>query len=145
MVQGVIHSRPGPTLKRRLLKGMYAQRINPAVLKLAGGRWSPWAKLRHVGRRSGRLYTTPVLATVVSDGLLIPLPFGPDTDWCRNLLAADRFSLRWHGHDYILEAPRVIETVVHEWQQGLGQRERPAAVRIRSAAACPRGASRPVM
>jgi deazaflavin-dependent oxidoreductase (nitroreductase family) len=110
MIHAASSSKPRPTLKRRLLEAVYRQGFNPVVLKLAGRRWSPWASLRHVGRRSGRQYITPVLAVAVADGVLIPLPFGPDTDWCRNLLAADSFMLCWQGREFEMAAPRVIET-----------------------------------
>ncbi|MGH2354127.1 MAG: alpha/beta fold hydrolase, partial [Chloroflexota bacterium] len=59
--------------------------------------------------RSGRPYATPVLAARVADGFAIPLPFGTDTDWCLNLLAAGRFTLRWRGRDYALEEPQVLD------------------------------------
>jgi deazaflavin-dependent oxidoreductase (nitroreductase family) len=108
MVHAASRSHPGLTLKRRLLDRVYRQHLNPLVLELAGRRWSPWASLRHVGRRSGRQYTTPVLTAMGPDGAVIPLPFGPDTDWCRNLLAVDGCTLRWQGRDFALQAPRVI-------------------------------------
>jgi hypothetical protein len=46
-----------------------------------------YAVMHHVGRRTGHLYTTPVVALPIADGFMMPLLFGADTDWCRNLLA----------------------------------------------------------
>ena len=38
--------------------------------------------VRHVGRRSGKSYETPVDAFDTDRGtLLVALPYGPDTDW----------------------------------------------------------------
>src|SRR5438876_4739780 len=35
--------------------------FNPLILKVAGGRWVPmFSLLHHRGRKSGRIYTTPV-------------------------------------------------------------------------------------
>jgi deazaflavin-dependent oxidoreductase (nitroreductase family) len=110
MMQVTSRLQPFPTLKRRFLELVLRQGLNPLMSKLAGRRWSPWASLHHVGRRSGRTYTTPVLATVAAEGVLIPLPFGSDTDWCRNLLATDQFILGWQGRELALRAPRVTET-----------------------------------
>jgi len=42
----------------------------------------------HRGRRSGRVYDTPVLVFPADDGYVIALTYGPDTDWIRNVLAA---------------------------------------------------------
>jgi hypothetical protein len=109
MVQTAIKSHAGSVPKRPLLVAINKRALNRVVLTLAGRRWSPWAIVQHVGRQSGRRYATPVLATRTTTGLVIPLPFGADTDWCRNVLAAGRFILRWHGRDYALEQPEVRE------------------------------------
>jgi hypothetical protein len=39
-----------------------------------------------VGRTSGRPYETPVEAFATDDGFLVALPYGPDTDWLKNVL-----------------------------------------------------------
>ncbi len=64
------------------------QTLNPATLKMAGHRSSVYAALKHVGRRSGRTYMTPVVAKPLGDGFVIPLPYDAGVDWCRNVLAA---------------------------------------------------------
>jgi deazaflavin-dependent oxidoreductase (nitroreductase family) len=48
----------------------------------------PWAVLIHRGRRSGRLYRTPVMARRHRDQLSVRVLYGPGSDWVRNLLAA---------------------------------------------------------
>jgi deazaflavin-dependent oxidoreductase (nitroreductase family) len=48
----------------------------------------PWAILVHRGRRSGRLYRTPVMASVHGRTLAVPILYGERSDWVRNLLAA---------------------------------------------------------
>jgi deazaflavin-dependent oxidoreductase (nitroreductase family) len=69
-----------------------------------------FAVVHHVGRRSGRAYTTPAVAWPLSDGFIMPLPYGADTDWCRNLLAAGRGTIQWHGRVYTITKPEVIAT-----------------------------------
>jgi hypothetical protein len=56
-----VHPHARPTLKRRLMDLVFRRGVNPGMLRIAGRRWSPWAIVRHVGRRSGRAYATPVI------------------------------------------------------------------------------------
>jgi|SRR5919202_234822 hypothetical protein len=77
-----------------------ARVVNPALVPLAGSAIVPlWGVVRHRGRRSGRRYSTPVAVIATRDAFFIPLPYGPDTDWCRNLRAGGG-GLRWSGRDY---------------------------------------------
>src|SRR5262245_13953791 len=48
----------------------------------------PLAVVYHVGRRSGRLYRTPVVAFQSAAGFVIPMTYGRDVDWARNMVAA---------------------------------------------------------
>ncbi len=95
---------------RAFNKRVHKRVLNPLVLGVAGRRHSAdYAILRHVGRRSGRPYATPVVAHPVADGFLIALPYGPDVAWCGNLQAAGRGSLQWHGKRYEVGSPEVLD------------------------------------
>jgi hypothetical protein len=59
--------------------------VNPLMLKFAGRRHNPQGIIYHNGRTSGRSYMTPVAILPVTDGLIIPLPYGADVDWCRKM------------------------------------------------------------
>ncbi len=83
--------------------------LNPAVLSMAGRRYAYAAVIRHVGRRSGNSYTTPVIADPVRDGFVIPLPNGTRVDWLRNVLAAGRATVQVRGETYAVTAPKVID------------------------------------
>ena len=85
------------------------QTLNPATLKIAGRRSSIYAALKHVGRRSGRAYMTPVVAKPLGDGFVIPLPYDAGVDWCRNVLAAGVCTLIWNEQEYTLEQPEIIQ------------------------------------
>jgi deazaflavin-dependent oxidoreductase (nitroreductase family) len=51
--------------------------------------WMPgFAIVSHVGRRSGRLYRTPVNVFRDGDRYVFALTYGADSDWVRNVLAA---------------------------------------------------------
>ena len=45
--------------------------LNPAMLAFAGRRLSPYAAVRHVGRRTGREYATPVVAAATEEQLAL--------------------------------------------------------------------------
>ena len=84
----------------------------PVAIALSGRRWFPlWAIMHHRGRRSGTPYAVPVavIPTGRSGIVLIGLPWGPKTNWARNVLAAGGARLTWKGQDHRLTEPRVIE------------------------------------
>lgn len=80
-----------------------------ALTFLAGRRFFPlWAVLHHRGRTSGRLLAVPVAVLAAPDVFVIPLLFGPRTNWVRNVLAADGCVLRWRGVEHSLTGPELI-------------------------------------
>jgi deazaflavin-dependent oxidoreductase (nitroreductase family) len=87
-----------------------AQRFNRVAAKAAGSRFLPiWAVVEHRGRRSNAIYTTPVaIAVSTPDSLYIGLPWGPGTDWVRNLQVAGGGTVRWKGASYAVTEPTVV-------------------------------------
>jgi hypothetical protein len=78
--------------------------------RMAGTRWFPlWGVLRQVGRKSGTAYAIPIVALPTRGGFFIPLPFGDQTQWLKNLQAADRAGLRHAGREYVIERPEVLD------------------------------------
>lgn len=61
----------------------------------------------HRGRKSGREYRTPVNVFPSTDGYIIALTYGPDTDWVRNVQAAGGCELRTRGRVVRVGEPRV--------------------------------------
>lgn len=84
--------------------------LNPAMIRLAGGKHGSAAVIEHTGRRSGKSYATPVVALRVADGFVIPLPYGTRVDWLRNVLAARRATIRVHRETYEVSQPEIIDT-----------------------------------
>lgn len=82
---------------------------NPAMMKLAGHRYWCAAVIRHTGRRSGREYATPVWAQPAEENFLIPLPYGENVDWLRNVLAAGRAAVEAQRESYIVVEPEVVD------------------------------------
>ena len=66
------------------------------------------AQIRHVGRRSGKSYVTPVTAHMHGDVLLIALTFGSQSDWSRNVRAAGGCSIRINGREYRATDPELL-------------------------------------
>ena len=86
-----------------------ARTTAPLSRPLAGRRPFPlWAVVRHRGRRSGRSYAVPVAIRAAADAFTIPLPWGQETQWLRNVIAAGGCEIRWRGSDHTATAPRVI-------------------------------------
>jgi deazaflavin-dependent oxidoreductase (nitroreductase family) len=87
-------------------------RYNDTTRTICGTeRSSSWGLLTHIGRRSGRVYRTPLGAHPYGDGFLLPLGYGTHTDWYRNLMAAGTCELAWNGHSYRLERPELVSGV----------------------------------
>lgn len=61
----------------------------------------------HTGRRSGRTYETPVMVFPVPDGFVIALTYGPDSQWVKNVVAADGCELRTGGRTLTMDHPTV--------------------------------------
>ena len=66
------------------------------------------AQIRHVGRRSGRPYVTPAGAHLHGEVIMIPLTFGNQSDWSRNVAAAGGCSIRLDGRDYRASQPEFV-------------------------------------
>jgi deazaflavin-dependent oxidoreductase (nitroreductase family) len=77
-------------------------------MRSAGTEKSSTSIVRHVGRRSGRIYETPVVAVEHDDGLLIALPYGERTDWMKNVLASGQATVVTHGRTYGVDQPQVV-------------------------------------
>jgi deazaflavin-dependent oxidoreductase (nitroreductase family) len=67
-----------------------------------------FALVSHVGRRSGRIYRTPVNLFRRADSYVIALTYGADSQWVRNVLQAGRAEIETRGHRLQLVDPRVV-------------------------------------
>ncbi len=69
----------------------------------------PLAIVHHVGRKSGRSYRTPVVAFRTAKGFVIPMTYGRDVDWARNLVKARGCELGRMGERFSLRNPRIVD------------------------------------
>ncbi|HEY6770696.1 MAG TPA: nitroreductase family deazaflavin-dependent oxidoreductase [Candidatus Sulfotelmatobacter sp.] len=67
-----------------------------------------FGRLTHLGRKSGRIFRTPVNVFRRPDGFLIALTYGPDSEWIKNVLAAGGCQLVTRRVHYELSAPVIV-------------------------------------
>jgi deazaflavin-dependent oxidoreductase (nitroreductase family) len=71
--------------------------------------WLPgFGILTHVGRKSGKVYRTPVNVFRAPNGFVIALTYSSQSEWVKNVLAADGCELRTRGEKYQLSSPKVV-------------------------------------
>jgi deazaflavin-dependent oxidoreductase (nitroreductase family) len=87
-------------------------RFNRAVNNPIQGQYAwllpPWVVICHRGRKSGRLYRTPVNAYKRGSKLAIVVLYGEESDWVQNVLAGGGQVVR-AGRTYELLNPRIVE------------------------------------
>lgn len=81
--------------------------LNP-IMKLFAGRFF-YSLVYHVGRSSGKEYTTPVVATHKGETIFIPLPYGADTDWFLNVQAKGECTVKIQGKRYPSFRPVIVD------------------------------------
>jgi deazaflavin-dependent oxidoreductase (nitroreductase family) len=85
---------------------------NPHAMKKAGTPGVRASIVRHVGRRSGHAYETPVETFATDDGFVVALPYGPDTDWLKNVLASGSATIVDDGNTFLVDQPKLVPTAV---------------------------------
>ena len=114
---GTLDPTPGSRLaeKHKVMKGpiqnamrQLTRAMRPLALRSAGKEGSANSVISHVGRRSGRVYQTPVVAVAHDDSFLIALPYGERTDWLQNVLAKGSATVVTGGERYEVDRPKVI-------------------------------------
>jgi deazaflavin-dependent oxidoreductase (nitroreductase family) len=71
--------------------------------------WLPvFGILTHVGRKSAKVYKTPVNVFRAPNGLIIALTYSSQCEWVKNVLVAGGCELKARGKKYELSAPKVM-------------------------------------
>lgn len=78
--------------------------INPVATAGARSGRGPFSLVRHVGRKSGRVYETPLIVARVPDGFVAELTYGPNVSWYRNTVAVGHCVLLVGGMEYEIDA-----------------------------------------
>lgn len=85
---------------------------NPHQMKTAGTPGAYASVIRHVGRKTGRSYETPVVPFATDDGFVIALPYGPGTDWIKNVLATGSAVMVNEGETWLVDRPELVPVEV---------------------------------
>jgi deazaflavin-dependent oxidoreductase (nitroreductase family) len=83
---------------------------NPLQMRKAGTPGAYASVIRHEGRTSGKSYSTPVAAEPTSDGFVVALVYGPNTDWLKNVLASGSATIEHEGGTYAVDRPEILRT-----------------------------------
>jgi deazaflavin-dependent oxidoreductase (nitroreductase family) len=87
-------------------------KINIAFTNRITGLFAGWLPgfgiLKHLGRKSGRVYRTPVNVFRASNGFIIALTYSSHSEWVKNVLAAGGCELRTRWKRYELSAQHVV-------------------------------------
>jgi len=82
--------------------------MRPLAIRSAGGPGASASVVHHIGRTSGRPYSTPVGAVPVDDGFVIALPYGLAADWLQNVLASGSATIVHEGTAVEVDRPEVV-------------------------------------
>jgi deazaflavin-dependent oxidoreductase (nitroreductase family) len=87
-------------------------KINIAVTNRITSLFAGWLPgfgiLTHVGRKSGKVYRTPVNVFRAPNGFIIALTYSSQCEWVKNVLAAGGCELKTRGKKYQLSASSVV-------------------------------------
>jgi deazaflavin-dependent oxidoreductase (nitroreductase family) len=84
--------------------------FNP-IIKLFAGHFF-YSLVFHIGRRSGKNYSTPVVAIKKGEFIFIPLPYGANTDWFLNVQAKGECVVKIKGKLFSSTYPEIIDSTI---------------------------------
>jgi deazaflavin-dependent oxidoreductase (nitroreductase family) len=74
-------------MRRRFL-WLLKNTLNRVTSRIAKSGRGPFSLVRHVGRKSGTVYETPIMVARVPEGFIAELTYGENVNWYRNIVAA---------------------------------------------------------
>jgi deazaflavin-dependent oxidoreductase (nitroreductase family) len=87
-------------------------KINIAFTNRITGLFAGWLPgfgiLTHVGRKSGKVYRTPINVFRASNGFIVALTYSSQSEWVKNVLAAGGCELKTRWKRYPLSAPKIV-------------------------------------
>jgi deazaflavin-dependent oxidoreductase (nitroreductase family) len=97
--------------------------LNRITTRSAKSGRGPFSLIRHVGRKTGTDYETPVILARVPEGFVAELTYGEDVNWYRNIVAAGGCAVVFCGKEYRVSA-------VEPYDSGAGRAAYPAPFRV---------------
>ena len=89
-------------LKRRYL-WLLSNTLNRATRRAARSGRGPFSLVRHIGRKTGKTYETPILLASTPDGFVAELTYGPDVAWYRNIVTAGQCVVVYRGAEHHID------------------------------------------
>ena len=94
-------------------------RLNRLGLNRLTVRIAPWAPgfgvIIHRGRKSGRVFRTPVNVFPIEGGFVVALTYGADSDWVRNVQAEGGCRLITRNREHVLKMPTVLHDLTRRF------------------------------
>ena len=118
-------------------RARFNRRVMNHLIRPLSGRVAMWSIIEHRGRRSGKVYRTPVSMFPTADGVAILLAYGEDRDWVRNLDAAGGGRAVMSGKTFDVIDPRIVPTseaaalLSAPWRQIFGAMSTPSTLLLR--------------
>jgi deazaflavin-dependent oxidoreductase (nitroreductase family) len=97
--------------RNRVLGTILKHTLNRLTTRIANSGRGPFSIVRHIGRKSGTTYETPIIVQPTDGGFMVELTYGPDVDWYRNVVAADGCVIRYKGRDYSVHGIEPVDAV----------------------------------
>jgi deazaflavin-dependent oxidoreductase (nitroreductase family) len=73
---------------RRIWFAVLAHSLNLLTLRFARAGVGPFTIVRHRGRRSGKVFETPIIVAPLGGDFVVELTYGDRVQWYRNVVAA---------------------------------------------------------
>jgi deazaflavin-dependent oxidoreductase (nitroreductase family) len=96
-------AKPVGPIKRTWLR-VIKHTLNPVAMRTARAGWGPISLVRHVGRKSGTRYETPLILARAPGGFVAELTYGPQVAWYRNVTAAGHCEIVYKGRTHRISA-----------------------------------------
>ncbi|WP_375385046.1 nitroreductase family deazaflavin-dependent oxidoreductase [uncultured Microbacterium sp.] len=82
--------------------------LNPLTLRAARAGRGPFSLVRHVGRKSGRTFETPLILAQVPGGFVAELTYGDQVNWYRNIVKGGGVIVH-RRHEYPITAVEPLD------------------------------------
>lgn len=85
--------------------------LNRLTSRVAKSGRGPFSLVRHIGRKTGTVYETPIVVAAVPAGFVAELTYGTRVNWYRNVVAAGGCELVVRGitHTVVAVEPYPVE------------------------------------
>ena len=83
------------------------RRITNRIARPLAGRIPPFAIIEHRGRKSGKVFRTPIMVFHKPAGFVIALTYGETADWVQNILTAGTAALEYGGRQIPVSEPHI--------------------------------------